>query len=74
MKARLFYEPFERLLGFGLRWQAKRDTALGEVPEYSRAHQTPKAPSPLCFAGAVQNGSWFECAFQVLIGASCLPL
>jgi hypothetical protein len=42
--------------GFGLRWQAKRDTALGEgVPIFQHTLPHPKAPSPLRSAGAVQK-------------------
>ncbi len=37
---------------FGLRWQAKRDTALAALESSVQS----KAPSPLRFAGAVQNG------------------
>ena len=43
--------------GFGLRWQAKRDTALVRTWEFSSASRRAKAPSPLRSAGAVQTGN-----------------
>jgi hypothetical protein len=41
---------------FGLRWQAKRDTVLGVANR--RGLPLAKAPSPLRFAGAVQDALW----------------
>jgi molybdenum cofactor cytidylyltransferase len=47
-----------------VRWQAKRDTALGNRVAESKVLRHPKAPSPLRSAGAVQKnngGSGFSC-------------
>ncbi len=39
----------------GLRREAERHAALGKALDYADAFPSPKAPSPLRFAGAVQN-------------------
>jgi hypothetical protein len=46
---------FKNPSGFGVRWQAERDTAFGGTPNQPGAPDLTKAPSPLRFAGAVQD-------------------
>ena len=41
----------------GLRWQAERDIAFGGVGWQTEANGYAKAPSPLRFAGAVQDAT-----------------
>jgi hypothetical protein len=48
---------------FGLRWQAERDTALGVANQPVVQHPA-KAPSPLRFAGALQEGVGSRRFFQ----------
>jgi hypothetical protein len=60
---RSFHEPSELPPGFGVRWQAKRDTALGESPPNLRAlakHESAVAavhPPQYCYGGRALRSS-----------------